>query len=299
MTRSTAIVSVCTALFAAAAPAIGDCPSNHTFVVTNVYDIDGVPGAELEVYVGYTYTFELHNPSGHPFFLTFDSIGGPGTSPLPLSTGVSCVCQGCGTCTRRSIVFTPVASLAGQSVFYQCTVHYALGNIIRVKPTPAITVNAQPQPLSRCAGAQAQFTVAAVSNETETLGFQWRRNGQPLSDVAGHIAGAGAGTLTITGVTTQDAGEYTCEIVAPCKTAITGGASLSVNACCPADVGLASGLPGSDGVLNNNDFVAFIDLFFAGDAGADRGGQGGTAGPDGAWDNNDLVVFVDQFFTPC
>lgn len=68
---------------------------------------------------------------------------------------------------------------------------------------------------------------------------------------------------------------------------------------CPPDVGMQGGTPGPDGFLDNNDFVAFIDLFFANDPAADLGVQGGTLGSDGLWDNNDFVAFIDAFFNGC
>ena len=68
---------------------------------------------------------------------------------------------------------------------------------------------------------------------------------------------------------------------------------------CPADIGIQGGTTGNDGILDNNDFVVFIDYFFAQNALADRGIQGGLAGTDGAWDNNDFIIFIDQFFTGC
>ncbi|HZW07058.1 MAG TPA: GC-type dockerin domain-anchored protein, partial [Phycisphaerales bacterium] len=70
-------------------------------------------------------------------------------------------------------------------------------------------------------------------------------------------------------------------------------------ACGPADVGGTGGVPGQDGVLDNNDFVVFIDWFFAQLPAADRGVTGGIPGSDSAWDNNDFVVFIDQFFGGC
>ncbi|MDP1663103.1 MAG: GC-type dockerin domain-anchored protein [Phycisphaerales bacterium] len=70
-------------------------------------------------------------------------------------------------------------------------------------------------------------------------------------------------------------------------------------ACGPADIGGAGGVAPSDGRLDNNDFVVFIDWFFAGDTRADRGRTGGVAGSDGAFDNNDFIVFIDQFFAGC
>ncbi len=68
---------------------------------------------------------------------------------------------------------------------------------------------------------------------------------------------------------------------------------------CLADIGRTGGVEGPDGVLNNNDFVVFIDWFFAGNVGADRGTTGGVPGRDGQFNNNDFVVFIDQFFAGC
>ncbi|HYD00148.1 MAG TPA: GC-type dockerin domain-anchored protein [Phycisphaerales bacterium] len=68
---------------------------------------------------------------------------------------------------------------------------------------------------------------------------------------------------------------------------------------CPADLGQQGGIPGQDEVLDNNDFVVFIDYFFNADARADFGLQGGVPGQDGLFDNNDFVVFIDAFFAGC
>jgi len=64
-----------------------------------------------------------------------------------------------------------------------------------------------------------------------------------------------------------------------------------------ADVGTQGGLVGPDGVLDNNDFVAFIDQFFRSSPLADAGRQGGLPGADGVFDNNDFVVFIGWFFS--
>jgi hypothetical protein len=68
-------------------------------------------------------------------------------------------------------------------------------------------------------------------------------------------------------------------------------------AACDADLGSQGGVHGSDGELNNNDFIAFIDLFFAHDPLADFGAQGGVPGQDGHWNNNDFIAFIDAFFS--
>ncbi|HYD01558.1 MAG TPA: GC-type dockerin domain-anchored protein [Phycisphaerales bacterium] len=82
---------------------------------------------------------------------------------------------------------------------------------------------------------------------------------------------------------------------------LTGGfwAGLTVTSCGPADVGKTGGVPGPDGVLDNNDFVVFIDYFFTNNPIADVGQAGGVPGADGQWNNNDFVVFIDFFFAGC
>ena len=68
---------------------------------------------------------------------------------------------------------------------------------------------------------------------------------------------------------------------------------------CAADIGSAGGVYGRDGVLDNNDFIAFIDAFFLFSPVADVGTAGGVAGSDGLLDNNDFIVFIDLFFAGC
>jgi len=68
---------------------------------------------------------------------------------------------------------------------------------------------------------------------------------------------------------------------------------------CAADLGGQGGQPGGDGVLDNNDFIVFIDLFFASNPNADVGQTGGLAGSDGLYNNNDFVAFIDAFFAGC
>jgi hypothetical protein len=69
---------------------------------------------------------------------------------------------------------------------------------------------------------------------------------------------------------------------------------------CQADVGRAGGAKGRDGILDNNDFIVFIDAFFNRDGViADVGSEGGAASGDGIYDNNDFIVFVNAFFGGC
>ena len=70
-------------------------------------------------------------------------------------------------------------------------------------------------------------------------------------------------------------------------------------ACGRSDLGRQGGLRGHDNRLDNNDFIAFIDAFFDGDAAADLGRQGGVIGRDDLLDNNDFIVFIELFFRGC
>ena len=69
--------------------------------------------------------------------------------------------------------------------------------------------------------------------------------------------------------------------------------------CGPADIAGTGADGNGDGVLDNNDFIVFIDRFFAQDPRADYGSTGGILGADGQFNNNDFVVFIDLFFAGC
>ncbi|MDP1662514.1 MAG: GC-type dockerin domain-anchored protein [Phycisphaerales bacterium] len=93
------------------------------------------------------------------------------------------------------------------------------------------------------------------------------------------------------------------------KASVNGGpGSINANAvpvptvpahCGVADIGVQGGVAGQDDFLDNNDFIAFIDFFFAADGRADFGRQGGLPGADGQFNNNDFIAFIDAFFAGC
>ncbi|MBY0307453.1 MAG: choice-of-anchor D domain-containing protein, partial [Phycisphaerales bacterium] len=101
--------------------------------------------------------------------------------------------------------------------------------------------------------------------------------------------GAKSGSITIT----TDAPDT------PTFTILLAGDVQPPAPTCTADLGHQGGLPGPDGQLDNNDFIAFIAAFFAQDAAADLGHQGGLPGGDGAFDNNDFIAFIAAFFAGC
>ena len=90
-----------------------------------------------------------------------------------------------------------------------------------------------------------------------------------------------------------------CEILAnPSLDANTDGVIDTCQPCGPADLGRQGGEPGFDRLLDNNDFIIFINFFFDTNPLADLGQQGGLPGADGQFDNNDFIAFIDFFFTP-
>jgi hypothetical protein len=74
---------------------------------------------------------------------------------------------------------------------------------------------------------------------------------------------------------------------------------LGPQACNGADMGSEGGADVPDYMLDNNDFVVFIDRFFSANPAADLGGEGGSIGSDSSFDNNDFIVFIQYFFEGC
>jgi hypothetical protein len=150
------------------------------------------------------------------------------------------------------------------------------------------------------------------------VSYQWRRNGVAVLEGLGGAA-PGGGTVTgasgvlasptdgrpavlsISGARPADAGLYTVVFSSACGSSESRIARVDVQPgpCGAADIGAAGGLPQPDAALDNNDFIVFINWFFAEDSRADRGVAGGLAGTDGRLDNNDFIVFINQFFAGC
>ncbi|MBI3423071.1 MAG: VCBS repeat-containing protein [Acidobacteria bacterium] len=80
------------------------------------------------------------------------------------------------------------------------------------------TITAQPVAATVCAGDTASFSVSA----TGATGYQWRKNGAPLS-------GANAATLIINNAQPGDAGAYAVDAVNACGTITSNAATLIVN----------------------------------------------------------------------
>jgi len=138
---------------------------------------------------------------------------------------------------------------------------------------PAITL----QPLDEQAGAgqNASFTTAHSSPIPAEL--TWTRDGADLPNT-------GAPTLSLSAVSTADAGTYRARIENLAGIATSNPATLAVETC-PPDMN-------NDGVLDNGDIGAFVAAFLASDLAADFNN-------DGILDNGDISAFVAAFLAGC
>ena len=165
------------------------------------------------------------------------------------------------------------------------------GRFVFADQTPPQIV-AQPRVAAECTSGRAQFTVVATGGGA--LSYIWRRASVPIDAAAN--PSSRTSTLVLNSVVPGDEQVYSCVVSNDCGSVTSNGARLMVDR---PDTGVAGGSPGHDGVLDANDFVAFITLFFGANAWADVGMQGALLGSDGLWDSNDLVVFIDLFFRGC
>lgn len=164
--------------------------------------------------------------------------------------------------------------------------------------TPCPSISQQPLSSVVCATSTINLNVGASG--VGTLTYQWKRNGVDVTN-GGRISGASTSNLVITSPQPSDLGSYTVLVGNACAAGgtLSQAATISSNCLSPADIGAEGGATGCDGLLDNNDFIIFINFFFAEDVRADLGIEGGATGSDGMLDNNDFIVFVNLFFAGC
>jgi uncharacterized repeat protein (TIGR03803 family) len=97
------------------------------------------------------------------------------------------------------------------------------GTVFRLLLPPNITV--QPQSQTNNAGATVSFTVVATS--LNPLGYQWQKNGTNLVD-GGNLSGSNTNTLTITGISDNDAARYSVIVSHSIFSVTSSNATLTV-----------------------------------------------------------------------
>jgi hypothetical protein len=107
------------------------------------------------------------------------------------------------------------------------------------------------------------------------LRYQWRRNGTA-------IVGAVGRDLVVSPVGAGDAGTYDVVVTGPCGESASGPIAVTVT--CAADVDLNQ-------TADVFDLLAYLDLWFAGDAGAELSGD-----EPASVDVFDLLAYLDLWF---
>src|SRR5581483_11579497 len=89
----------------------------------------------------------------------------------------------------------------------------------------AVAISSQPTNQAACAGATVSFSVGVTGDTPYT--YQWRKGGNPLTDV-GTISGSATATLTITGIVAGDVASYDVVVTNACGTVTSNAATLTL-----------------------------------------------------------------------
>lgn len=133
----------------------------------------------------------------------------------------------------------------------------------------------QPIGGSTCAGNPFSLSIEADGGDSRE--YQWRKDGEPLTDVPGHIAGTLTPSLDLLETAIDDSGGYDCMVTNGCGSITSSTASLFVfdypgDVTCDADVdlgdlaellsnfGRSDAPPRAEGDLNRDGQVDLADL---------------------------------------
>lgn len=108
-----------------------------------------------------------------------------------------------------------------------------------------VTITTQPENQTVDSGTNVNFTVTAKG--TGPISYQWFFNGAPLTD-DGHFSGSQTATLTISNVSTNDAGTYFAQVSNAFSSATSSNALLAVTPPPPLPPFISSFSPGSGAV---------------------------------------------------
>ena len=125
------------------------------------------------------------------------------------------------TATNFEGVDTNVLEITNANVsdagVYTCTLTGGCGSNltsagVTLSVNPTTILSTQPIGRDKCEGTDVTFTVFATGSN---VAYQWYKGITPLANV-GTVSGATSNQLSITNLTTGDAGSYTCQITADC-----------------------------------------------------------------------------------
>jgi hypothetical protein len=142
------------------------------------------------------------------------------------------------------------------------------------------TFGQQPQGATVAPGGTATFTASAPT----AVAFQWRKGGRDLAE-SSNITGTQTQTLMITNVGPADAGQYVLVAAAPCGTALSLVAVLTVPSPCPGDFN-------HSGAISVQDIFDFLTAYFSNDPQADFNHSGAVS-------VQDIFDYLTAFFLGC
>jgi Immunoglobulin domain len=166
---------------------------------------------------------------------TFSATGGNTSYTWSCSSGTI---SGSGssitwTAPATAGTYTVTATDAG-APNYQSSSDPATITVVASKPT----ITLQPAPQIAAAGGNASFSTTATG--TGTLTYQWRKNGNNISD-GGNISGATTATLTLTGVVAADASNYSVAVSNASGATPSDAVALAIITVQPANVTVSAG----------------------------------------------------------
>ena len=126
-----------------------------------------------------------------------------------------------GTNSDNLVISNALISDAG---FYTCivtgTCESVTSNLAVLQVNPTTVINSHPVGQTLCEGDNVQFMVSAVG--AGPLTYEWKKDNVP-------IPLATSSTLTLNGISTSDAGAYSCSVTGSCGVANSNPANLIVN----------------------------------------------------------------------
>lgn len=115
-----------------------------------------------------------------------------------------------GSTTNVLYISSATVSDAGA---YTCIVTGSCGSSVsdlaNLKVNVPSVIITHPSGMALCEGQTAVFSLTATG---VNLSYQWRKDGIPVNDLAGKISGSATTNLTISAVSSSDAGVYTCVV---------------------------------------------------------------------------------------
>ncbi|HKW29083.1 MAG TPA: immunoglobulin domain-containing protein, partial [Verrucomicrobiae bacterium] len=124
------------------------------------------------------------------------------------------------TGTGSALNFGLYATIADYSILASNSVTGNFGwmsNSVSVYVLAPVNIVTEPSPAVTATNSRAQFIVSATGDQ---LGYQWYKDGNPLTDDS-HLTGSTSNMLVIWPATTGDIGNYYCSVTNPCSVSIT------------------------------------------------------------------------------